>query len=529
MIDENKKTVLFLLNGFGMEAAKSFNVYSASLMPNLDRISHAYPMTSIPVSDVDAGLNKHQIGNFKSNYLMFSTEGNVLRKEDVLDSKLSSMEIMHDKTLSSLVNNSINNNSRFHILFNMGNKYSEKTYQQLKLFCDACANKGIKEIYLHLFLGDNTNPGQKSAVNTINSLKFHTLSTSKIIKVASIANKKILTDESTEEEKRNYYRMLVSGVGEIWSDYSDVIERIYKRGLTDDNITPFLTKKETVIKDKDSIVFFNYDNNMASFYLDILANPHKYFTAGKLPLDIKTMSIFEVNDTNVPFCYGNELPTTYFLEQIPDNKKILVLASKDRIGYIVNSLNGFRKEYKPNLNICPIDIKDDHFNIITKYLLAYQEQNIYDLIIVDYTLISPKDEKQIPVLKKNMSTIDNCLGAVYNKAQEKGQDLIITSLYGEVGKLSLVDREFVQINFSEKTPLIVTGKGIARGVYQFSQNISLINLASLLYSQLGIPVKKPVFGEKLAGKKNSKMNQLIIIFAVLAVALVFMYLYIKNN
>ena len=527
MIDENKKTVLFLLNGFGMEASKSWNVYSANLMPNLDRISHAYPFVSIPVSDVDAGLNKHQIGNYKSNYLMFSTEGNVLRKEDILDTKLASLEILNEKVLTDTINHSLNNNSRFHVLFNLGNKYDENTYKQLKDFCDVCANKGIKEIYLHLFLGDNTNPGQKSAINCINSLKFHTLSNSKIIKVASIANKRLLTDESSEEEKRNYYRMLVSGVGEIWSDYADVVERTYKRGLTDDNIAPFLTKKETVIKDKDSVVYFNYDNNMGSFYLDILANPHNYFTAGKLPLGIKTMSIFQVNETNVPFCYSSELPKSYFLENIPENKKILLIASKDRIGYIANTLNGYRKEYKSNLNICPVEIKDDHFNIITKYLLAYQEQNVYDLIIVDYSLMSSTDKKEVATLKKNMSTIDNCLGAVYNKAQEKGQDLIITSLYGEVGKLSLVDREMVQINFSEKTPLIVTGKGIARGVYQFSQGVSLINLASILYAQLGMEVKKPMFGEKIAGKKNNKLNKLILLFAVLAIALVFVYLYSK--
>ena len=529
MNEENKKTILFLLNGFGMEASKSWNVYSASLMPNLDRISHAYPFTSMPVSDVEAGLNKHQIGNFKSNYLMFSTEGNVLRKEDIIDSKLASNEIANEKILTDLINYTIQNNSRFHILFNIGNKYSENTYKQLKYFCDVCANIGIKEIYLHLFVGDNTNPGQKTAINCINSLKFHTLSNSKIIKVASIANKRILTDESSEEEKRNYYRMLVSGVGEIWSDYSDVIERAYRKGQTDDNIASFLTKKETVIKDKDGIVYFNYDNNMGGFYLDILTNPHNYFTAGKLPLGIKSISIFEVNDTKVPFCYSSELPNSYFLENIPENKKILLIAAKDRIGYIANTLNGFRREYKSNLNICPVEVKEDHFNIITKYLLAYQEQNMYDLIIVDYSLMTHIDKKEIATLKKNMSTIDNCLGAVYNKAQEKGQDLIITSLYGEVGKLSLVDREFVNVNFSEKTPLIVTGKGIARGIYQFAPSISLTKLASLLYTQLGMQVKNPVFGEKAVGKKNNKLNQLIIIFGVLAIALVFMYLYIKNN
>ena len=87
----------------------------------------------------------------------------------------------------------------------------------------------------------------------------------------------------------------------------------------------------------------------------------------------------------------------------------------------------------------------------------------------------------------------------------------------------------VQINFSEKTPLIVTGKGIARGVYQFAPGISLVNLASILYAQLGMPVKKPMFGEKLAGKKNNKKNQLLIIAAALVVAIVYLYVFVINK
>ena len=89
----DKKTVLFLMNGFGMEAPKSFNVYAPSLMPNLDRITHVYPFTTIYTSGTDAGLNKKQIGNFKSNYLSFSTEGKILKKEDIIADKLNNLEI----------------------------------------------------------------------------------------------------------------------------------------------------------------------------------------------------------------------------------------------------------------------------------------------------------------------------------------------------------------------------------------------------------------------------------------------------
>ena len=37
-----KKTVLFLMNGFGTESAKSFEVYSKEVMPTFDTLINAY-------------------------------------------------------------------------------------------------------------------------------------------------------------------------------------------------------------------------------------------------------------------------------------------------------------------------------------------------------------------------------------------------------------------------------------------------------------------------------------------------------
>lgn len=528
-MNEQKKTILFLMNGFGMEAPKSFNVYAPSLMPNLDRISHVYPFTTMYTSGEDAGLNKKQIGNFKSNYLSFSTEGKILKKEDILEEKINNMEINNNQVINDLINYTLTNNSRMHILFSMGNKYSDNVYKQLKGFCDVCINKGIKEIYFHLFLGDNTNLGQKTALTCINSLKYHVIGASNIIKIAVVGNKKMLTSESTDEEKRAFYRMVVSGIGEIWTDYVDIIERKYKNNLTDDNINNFLVRRENIIKDKDGIFFFNYDNNLGQVYTDMIANNHKYFPAGKLPIGVKVSSLFQINDSTLPFAYQNELPETYFLEKVSEDKKVLVLAAKERIGYIINSLNGFRAEYKSNLNILPIDTVNDRFNMITKYLLAYQEQNLYDLIIVDYDLLSEQDRQDIPTLKRNMNVVDGCLGAVFNKAQEKNQDLIITSLYGEVGRLNLVDREMVNINFSEKTPLIISGKGIERELMEFKGECSVTNLASLLYNRLGIDTKKKIFGEKNKKAKNKKMNLMIVVALLIMVLLLVAYYFMMNK
>ena len=249
---------------------------------------------------------------------------------------------------------------------------------------------------------------------------------------------------------------------------------------------------------------------------------------GKLPIGVKVFSLFQIYDSKIEYAYENELPDGYFLKDVGENKKILVLASKERIGYIVNSLNGFRKEYKSNINALPVDVSNDRFSQLTKYLLAYQQQNMYDLIIVDYELFSDKDKQDVATLKKNMNTVDGCLGAVYNKAQEMNQDLIITSLYGAVARINLIDRENVNINFSEKTPLIITGKGIDRSRYELSGNGSIANLANILYSQLGYEVSKCLFNERGAkGSKKKGLNPLMIVAIVLILALGVLYYYVN--
>ena len=43
-----KKEVLFLINGFGVERNDSYNVYSAELMPNMDKLTKEGVFVSIP-------------------------------------------------------------------------------------------------------------------------------------------------------------------------------------------------------------------------------------------------------------------------------------------------------------------------------------------------------------------------------------------------------------------------------------------------------------------------------------------------
>ena len=42
-----KKTVLFLMNGFGIEQLNSYSIYNANLMPNLDSYTKKYLFSTV--------------------------------------------------------------------------------------------------------------------------------------------------------------------------------------------------------------------------------------------------------------------------------------------------------------------------------------------------------------------------------------------------------------------------------------------------------------------------------------------------
>ena len=57
-----KKNILLLINGFGIEQKDSYDIYSAELMPNMDRLTKEGLFSSLSSTDLD----------YKSGYRSFS-------------------------------------------------------------------------------------------------------------------------------------------------------------------------------------------------------------------------------------------------------------------------------------------------------------------------------------------------------------------------------------------------------------------------------------------------------------------------
>ena len=359
----------------------------------------------------------------------------------------------------------------------------------------------------------------------LKTLKYHVMLSIPNSRIVSIAGRKYLTD-SGKDEKIAYYRMIVSGVGEVWTNYEDTIDKKYQAKETDDTMGAFLTVRENIIKSYDSVLMFNYDNGLGAEYLDILQHPEQYFPVGKFPSQIMINALFEIDgNQNIPYGFESNLVENYFFKDIPEDKKVLILADQDRIEYISKCLNGFRAEFKSNLSVWPIADKSKRFDLLAQYLGAYIDQGKFDLIIADCELFNDKyDKKTVDQLKENMTLMDKCLNVAYTHSVAKDYTLYCTSLYGIKTELFLTKTN-EQIDFSQKTPFIVAGKDVTRANTSLPIDGNFTQVAQLLLNNMGVnqETKDAKAGglvvNKDPGAQNKKM--ILIIGLVVVVFLAF--------
>ncbi len=518
---DTRRSILLLMNGFGLEVPKSFNVYSANLMPSLAKLSNYYPFASLFASGTEIGLNKGQLSSFREGYSVFSSNGKSNDKAAIVQTSFNDNTFMTNSVIVASINHAIHNQSRIHVLFSIGEKTDDIKLNQLKQYAQLCAQCGIKEVYVHLFLGDNSVEGLKVSNTWIKNLKYHVMSFVPQMKIVSIAGRKYLTN-ATKDQKIAYYRMIVSGVGEVWSNYEETIEKKYKGNFNDDNMGGFLTVRENLIRQNDSVINFNYDNNVGAEYLDIIQNPNDFFPAGKIPLNVAVNSLFEVQgNPNVPYAFEGDLPEHYFFENIPDDKRVLIIADRDRIQYISKCLNGFREQFKPNISVWPLDDKKKRFELMAQYLNAYINQNAYDLIIADCDIYNDQYEQAtIDQLKANLSALDKILNIAYTRGMEKGYTLYATSFYG-IKKKFFLTKTYEEVDFSQKTPLLIAGNDIGRSNTAIQIDGNFTQIAQVIQKNMGANVEVKLINAKAGGRKKQK--GLLVVVAVAALLLLVLY------
>ncbi len=517
----NNKTVLFLANGFGIEAKGSYNVYGDKVLPTFNKLNNEYLATTLVAGGKEVGFNPTQVANFQTGFTAFSTGGKFSQSETIVDRAIKAKTFVNQGIADS-IDYAVKNNSKVHVFYLVGDKFSYTALDHLKAYVDECNNKNVKEICIHLFIGNNSEKNMKFAKDYIKQIT-RTLSTCKNQSITFVTGINYAKDTTDIENLSKIYRINTTTVSEIWSDFDEVLGQRYRNGIGDEDIAPFLTKRRLVFEPNDSIFIINYEFVALSKYISLILKPDQLFSYGNCPAGIKITSLFPISGQPIiPFAYNYELPEIYLTKLLEGkyNKKITLLADTERMPYINSSLNGNRGGVSPFIEAKALKVQTDPFLEMTQVVLNEIETSPNDLIIVDYNLLWNFKGKDPNIIHDNLFKLDSCLRTVFDKIKEKNYTLIVTSLYGIKEEIKVGD-DIGVINFSEKVPFIMIDPHKSRNTALIA-GTTINDIASTVFNHLGIEGFGSFIAKKSGGKKGKIVYIILILMIVLMILCVFL-------
>lgn len=508
---EGKKTILFLANGFGMEAKNSYSL-GDELIPTVTKLSQEYMFTGLSAGGKECGFTTNQVSAYKTGYACFSSGGYVDLAVRSMDKRIAENNFIEENMINS-IDFAVKNGSKMHIFFMIGDKFSYSTGDQLKAFVDKCIEMKVKEVCIHLFIGYNSEKGLKTAKTSIKAVT-RSISEYENVHISLIVGVDLVSDTTSVTNLSKLYNICTTSIGETWPDWQELFDTRYKNNIPDEQINPFLIRRRVLFESNDSIFIFNYEPMPITRYLSIIVNPKQLFAVDNNPTNIKITSLLPIQEkTTLAHCYEYDMPEVYFTKDLEKlGKKATLIADSTRAGYINSVLNGNRNEISPFLNTKSVKINGDYFAEMTQILLNEIQNGQDEIIIIDYNLMNDYKKGDVEKLKFNFGQMDKALRKIYEYTYSNHHRLIYTSLYG-VKEDAEVNDEKVHINYANRVPFIIVDDEYSKNTaLMLGDSISLIS-QTLLYI-VGDKTKKTMV--TLRGKRK-KANPLQIILIIIAI------------
>lgn len=452
-----RKTILLLINGFGIEKNDSTEVYSPKLMPNFDDMMKNYLFTNL----------FSNAGDYNNAYRIFSMPEVSKGVEDEIDNLIFDKKLGDNQILQN-VRSSIVEENKLHVFYIIENA---NKLNQFREFITLLNPNKDKHVYVHLILTATSTSAYDNIIKVISKISFEM---SDYCKVGMVVGRNKIDNDDV---RRVFYREQ----GEHWNESTKKFEILKKEIVNPEDAGVFIINRGFALKENDTVLFMNYEDvKMDVFYND--------FT--KIPLNL--FSIFPFKD-NIPFMFTKTKDAGNSFASIVEKFgiKILHMTTQDRINDVNYFLNGMEKKKSPNITYA---INDKSLFRTKEGVIKVVDGNPYDGFILDFYI---GGMNRMEAIKKELAEIDAIIKTISEVSKEKDYTFIVSSLYGI--HVPVTDGVIQKvINFSGKVPCIFQSNIFGKAEYSLN-SANTYALAQTFLTNINDEVK----ANKLVHKLNS--------------------------
>lgn len=427
-----KKSIIFLINGLGIEKPGSYSISLDQDMPNLCRTKETSFFTTAITNSLE----------YRSAYQQFFMGDTYKMELDYIKENILNNNLVNNQVYQSFASNVSKQEAKLHIFLE---PTTERVVEQIN---DLVSNLNLpknKKVYIHLLLPQLTVNDYNKLTEIINYIKYHI---DERINVGFVIGKEYLSEKLTADEKKQMCRLLFYCSAERWIRTEEKLQSLKEQNIIPCKAAGFCANNDCYIQNNDTILFFNtrredYDKFITSIYgnaQEVIKNAPINIPVYSL---LKLYSQYNINSFAENINYENSLSNN--LQKY--NKKALILTNREHVNLINFYANGLNQINNPNIVFMILDESLYDYNTVVNII----DNSDYDLIIFDYFMDA---SSTINNLKIGLRNIDKVLGNVVVCSENK-HSLFITSLFGLKEELPLADynSEKVLLDYEMQIPI----------------------------------------------------------------------------
>ena len=422
--------------------------------------------------------------------------------KDINDGK-----IYENKALSDAMDAAKANGKSLHLMGLLSNggvhSHNEHLYGLLKM----AKKKGIENVYVHTFL-DGRDVPPTSGAEFMAELEKE-IKEIGVGSVATIMGRFYAMDRDNAWDRvEKAYKAMVDGEGIQETDAVTAVKNSYANDITDEFVIPTVVDKNGMIKEGDSVIFFNFRPDRARQITRTFVDPdftgfeRKYF-----PVNFVCMTQYDESMPNVTVAYPPETLEMTFGEYI--SKKGLTqlrIAETQKYAHVTFFFNGGEeKQFEGEERILIKSPDVETFDMkpemsayeVTDAVVDAINSDKFDVIILNYANCDMVGHTGImEAAVKAVEAVDECVGRMVDAILAKGGQAIITADHGNADCLiDPVTKAPFTAHTTNPVPMILVGAGDVK-----VKNGRLCDLCPTMLDLMGLEKPEQMTGESLIVK-----------------------------
>jgi 2,3-bisphosphoglycerate-independent phosphoglycerate mutase len=503
----NKKTLLMILDGWGIGDGSKSDVISTVPTPNLTALKKKYPNSQLLACGEDVGLPEGQMGNSEVGHLNIGA-GRIIYQDLVkINVECKTGDIKKNKVLTDALTYARDNDKQVHFLGLLSDGGVHSLDKHLYYLCDITRDYNLKKVFIHGF-GDGRDTDPRSGKGYMKNLLDHIDNSN--CRVASFIGRYYAMDRDKRWERiKEGYDLIVNGTGIPATDILDAMQKSYDTGITDEFMKPIVVVDKSgnaigKLKEGDVIIFFNFRNDRAKELTIALTQKDMPENGMKtIPLYYCTMTPYDATFTGLHIIYPKENADNTIGEILARaGKTQLRIAETEKYAHVTFFFSGgreatFDNEERiliPSPKVATYDLQPEMSAYLVKdAIIKAIETGKFDFICLNFANGDMVGHTGVyGAIMKAVAVVDECAGAVVKAARAKGYDVLIIADHGNADKAINDDGSPNTAHSLNPVPCILVSddyKHISDGI--------LADVAPTLLTIMGVPIPKDMTGRVL--------------------------------